>query len=326
MISDEAQLAQSRTALERLEGALHALRNRVHPTNPRLFEAMAEDYILGIKQIRSEIEDYIGQTGAEEAIAPLWMVLEGRALATQDISSRLLAEWLGRLRKSVYRVAAYLETGVVRRSGRPDGALLYATDPHVLALKPGSIRIGLRLPPAEVQSELFPSEQPRAAAPAAALERLLLMMRWAVSGSLEMPRDEFPDTDEAALVAQEAARLVPSPQGAVRTVQFSGALVPAAEPIRASAEVGLRLIGLASMLSHVTEQTVTGTIREIDLDARRVILRERGEGLSDLKCYMDEVLILQAEALLDQVVTVTGLIASATPDTVQVQSIELAVN
>src|SRR5438093_7768953 len=105
MIETDAQLEHARQALSRLEGALKALRDRVYSDNPELFEAMAQDYLAGIQQIRGEIDGYLGVTGLDFGRAQLWMTLKGEDLGHRDISSRLLSDWLARLRRAVHGVA-----------------------------------------------------------------------------------------------------------------------------------------------------------------------------------------------------------------------------
>jgi len=203
--------------------------------------------------------------------------------------------------------------------GRPGQAIIEATDLHVLTVHPGSIRIGLRPPAAFDQDELFPREPTTLETVSSrAIDRLLRMAMWASSNRIEPPLDEFPDRDEAALVARHLANLAPGPKGAVRTVTFEGAMIPSEEPIRMQPEARPRLIGLEQLLSHIEEQTVYGVIREIDLDARRIILRERGPGMIDLRCSLPAKLVAKAERLLDHNVEVKGLISSTSPDTVQV--------
>lgn len=325
MIENDAQLDQARDAVAQLERAVQSLRSRVGHENPALFAAMAEDYRANIFRIRTEIDAYLGLDVASEAAAPLWMILEGQAISRRDISSRLLSEWLERLRKSLYGMTSFLETGRLRAGGRPDAALLVATDPHVVAVAPGSIRVGLRMPAVEPQLELAP-EGEAAPLPSTyrALEQLLSVATWGASGVSEPPPIS-PDTqDELTVAARFAAKLAPSRRATVRSVTFRGALVASDTTIRLTAESRDRLEGLVKLWSHVTEETITGQIREIDLDQRRIILRERGPGMPDVKCRLPEELVPIAEQLLDQQVIVRGLISSATPDVIDAHAIEKA--
>lgn len=324
MIQTPEQLEQARMTLARIEAALLALRERVAGSNRALFEAMGQDYVASIQGIRDDIDRYLGFQQIQEAATPLWMVLEGERLDSQAVSSRLLADWLGRLRKAVYNVASYLERGQVRVVGRPDARLLAATDPYVLAVRPGSIRIGVRLPPTEVQLEMFPKlDEAGVPAPTRALERLLAMVGWGASGSVDPPLALFPNTDEASVLARHAATLAPSRRGDVKAVTLSGSLVPETHPLRMEADAQDRLRGLSRMLRHATRETIIGQLREIDLDARRIILRERGPGEPDVKCLLPTELIETAERLLDRLVAATGIIYSDRPDTLHVTELLL---
>ncbi len=325
MIDNDEQLTQANGAVARLENALAALRSRVAPANPEMFAAMAEDYAESIYQIRGDIDAYLGIRSAAEVAVPLWMVLEGGKVSGRDISSRLLSEWLGNFRKAVYGVASFLETGQMRSGGRPEAWLLNATDPHVLAVAPGSIRIGLRLPSQLAQADLFatPDSKPEASSHRA-LDYLLAVADWASSGRFDPPFDAGMDNDTLSVVARYASKLAPSPRSTVRAVTFTGAAVPSPEPLRLVAESRERLQGLVKLLAHVTEETVSGQIREIDLDARRIILRERGDGMPDLKCQVPPDLMQKAEHLLHRNVVVKGLISSATPDTIAISDISEA--
>jgi hypothetical protein len=322
MITTDEQVDQARDALVQLERAVRALRVRVAGENPSLFNAMAEDYRANILRIRGEIDEYLGLEAAGEAAAPLWMVLEGEAISRRDISSRLLSEWLDRFRKSLYGMTSYIETGLLRAGGRPDAARLFATDPHVVAVSPGSIKVGLRMPRIEEQIDWTHGEDASSPAVYRALEQLLAVAGWAASGATAPPAVVAETRDELSVAARFAARLAPTKKATVRSVTFRGALVSGTEPLRLTAESRDRLDGLVKLLSHVSEESITGQIREIDLDQRRIILRERGPGMPDVKCILPEQLVSVAELLLDRQVTVRGLISSATPDTMTVHSVE----
>lgn len=322
MIQSDAQLDQANEALTRLERAVRALRARVYAQNPGLFAAMSEDYRVNIARIRSEIDDYIGIAAASVQGAPLWMVLEGEDVSGRDVSARLLSDWLTRFRKALYGVTAYLETGRVRTGGRPDAAILAATDPHVLALAPGSIRVALRLPDiAPPQTDLFNSLAPEPATQYRALDDLFGVARWAASGDTALPVREG-NADRVTVAARFAAELAPGAGGAVRTVTFSGPLVPSSDALRLTSESRDRLEGLVKVLSRTVEESIHGQIREIDLDRRRITLRERGPGMSDVKCFLSAELMRKAESLLDKRVVVRGEIASATPDTMHATMID----
>ncbi|MDD5589113.1 MAG: hypothetical protein PHP92_03615 [Candidatus Nanoarchaeia archaeon] len=59
MIKDYTQFQQSKQALRDIEKALSALRKKMLPQNRELFNAMAQDYIKDINNIKGEINEYI---------------------------------------------------------------------------------------------------------------------------------------------------------------------------------------------------------------------------------------------------------------------------
>jgi hypothetical protein len=282
---------------------------------------MSESYVSDITRLRSEIDRYIGTAQALEARAPLWVGLEGAGLTAADVSTRLLSEWLDRMRKAVLNVTEYLQTRRVRSGGRPAADLLALTDLRLVALTEGSVKVGLKLPQTIQQQDMFAADPESVSLARQAVERLLEMALWAQSDSVLPPLDVFPDRDEAAVVADQLSHLVPSVRGLVRSVSFSGALAPSEAAVRLIPQARPRLRGLIQILSTVTEEIVTGTIREIDLDAQRVILRERGEGNPDMRCSVPDELMPVVENLLDRVVRVRGLVSSATPFSIDVAEI-----
>jgi hypothetical protein len=71
MIKNNEQLERTRMAITHLEAALVSLRRDVLPLNPRRFQVMAESYVDHIRELRSEIEDYLGMTLVPTAPEPL---------------------------------------------------------------------------------------------------------------------------------------------------------------------------------------------------------------------------------------------------------------
>ena len=322
MIENFDQYKQALTVLQRLETALASLRQRIEPVNPELFKAMAQTYIDEIIEIRNEVDEFIGVNSAEEGRAQLWFSLEGEGLHSLEISSRLLTDWLTKFRHALQNVAEYLETKRII-TGRTSNEILTRTDPKLIALRPGSIKIGLNFPAEYVQGELFPPEGDMPASlPQRALDRLLSLVAWVDSQQNELPRTMFPDDTEVSIVVDQVISLVPSKRSIVKTLRFSGSLVPSLTSLFINVESRPKLYQLRDQLTTIFEDTVEGVIREIDLDAQRIILRERGPEAPDLKCYLPDELVDLAEELLDNYVKIRGKISSLSPFVVETISIE----
>ena len=322
MIESEEQYQQSFTVLQRLEAALASLRRRVEPINPELFQAMAQTYIDEISEIRNEIDEYIGVNAAMETRAPLWFSLEGLGLKSSEISARLLVNWLSKFRIAVQNIAEYIENKQLI-SGRPSAELLAKTDPKLVTIRSGSIKLGIKFPNSYTQGELFQANDNfPMSLPHKAVDRLLQLVAWTDSGQNELPSDLFPDDTETTILANQIISLVPSRRSAVKTLRFSGALVPHPTSLYINLEIRPKLQRIIDELTVINEDSVEGVIREIDLDAQRIILRERGPSAPDLKCYLPDDLVSLAEGLLDKLVRVYGKISSSAPDIVEVTSIE----
>lgn len=322
MLENEEQYQQSVTVLQRLEVALASLRRRVEPINPALFQAMAQTYIDEITEIRNEIDEYIGVNSAMESRAPLWFSLEGLGLKSSEISTRLLSNWLSKFRIAIQNIAEYIEKQqpII---GRPSAELLAKTDPKLITIRSGSIKIGIKFPNSYTQGELFQeNDNSSTTLPHKAVDRLLQLVAWLDSNQNELPRNKFPDDTETIVLANQIISLVPSKRSSVTTLRFSGSLVPHPTSIYVNLEVRPKLLQIIDELTIVNEDSVEGVIREIDLDAQRIILRERGPSAPDLKCYLPDDLVSIAEGLLDKLVRVHGKISSSAPDVVEVTSIE----
>ena len=64
MIKDDAQLNQTRLAINDLESAMAALKRDVLPLNEERFAVMAEPIIDHIRELRQQVEEYVGITAA----------------------------------------------------------------------------------------------------------------------------------------------------------------------------------------------------------------------------------------------------------------------
>ena len=67
MIENEAQLNQTRLAINDLEAAMAALKRDVLPLNAERFAVMAEPIVDQIRELRQQVEEYVGITAATQA-------------------------------------------------------------------------------------------------------------------------------------------------------------------------------------------------------------------------------------------------------------------
>ncbi len=64
MIENDNQLNQTRLAINDLEAAMAALKRDVLPLNEERFAIMAEPIIDHIRELRQQVEEYVGITAA----------------------------------------------------------------------------------------------------------------------------------------------------------------------------------------------------------------------------------------------------------------------
>jgi hypothetical protein len=64
MIENDDQLNQTRLAINDLESAMAALKRDVLPLNEERFAMMAEPIIDHIRELRQQVEEYVGITAA----------------------------------------------------------------------------------------------------------------------------------------------------------------------------------------------------------------------------------------------------------------------
>ena len=67
MIENDDQLNQTRLAIHDLESAMAALKRDVLPLNPERFAVMAEPIVDHIRELRQQVEEYVGITIAVQA-------------------------------------------------------------------------------------------------------------------------------------------------------------------------------------------------------------------------------------------------------------------
>lgn len=70
MIENEAQLNQTRLAINDLEAAMAALKRDVLPLNAERFALMAEPIVDQIRDLRRQVEEYVGIT----AVTQVWQM------------------------------------------------------------------------------------------------------------------------------------------------------------------------------------------------------------------------------------------------------------
>jgi hypothetical protein len=144
MITNDDQLQQAVERLGCMYRATAVLRAEVLPVNARQFALMAEGPVDEIQRLQAQIDAYTGREAAEEHDADVWLRLYGRDIEWLEVPTTVLTAVLDAFRKGVQMVAQLISSGQV--TTRPRRELRRACDMRVVAFRPGSLRVGLRLP------------------------------------------------------------------------------------------------------------------------------------------------------------------------------------
>ena len=304
MIENEEQLHQTRLALEHLEAGLASLKREVLPLNQARFALMAEPVVDQIRELRTQIDEYIGMNSALTEEAELWMRLQGPEIELGDAPTSVVAAMLDLLRRGVQTVAELLQRGAV--GARPTAEIKQACDLRIVGWMPGSVKVGLRLPmvsPASMFEESDIAAQARRA-----LRLYLQTAAWAGSeDDASLLENEIPDAEQRRLLLNQVARLIPRPRGGVEIVELSGREVKQ-KSVRLQRDSRKRVREAISRTVEEEMMNVEGILREIDLDNRTFIIRNP-DASSETRCAIapeaDDLLEIAKDAL-DHRVAVSG--------------------
>lgn len=304
-ITSQGEMQQVIEQIGNLYQSLAALRARIEPLNPRNFSILAEGHLGEIRKLQRDLDEYAGALAADEGAVPLWLRVTGPDIDWRSAPTSVLTSVLDTLRKGVQTVAELFLTGGL--ATRPTSELKRACDFRVVALSPGSLRVGVRLPD---------GEQGISIAVQSALRDYLTAAAWAGSERTEMDLEALiPDTRRRIVVLNEVARLVPRERGQVETVEFSGNLVPTAPLVVLQRTSRPRINRAIDRSVEERVETYVGDLREIDLDDCSFMLRNAGRietetvqdvGVFQIECRFPEELLEAAKEALDKRVEVTG--------------------
>jgi len=206
-ITSRDEMEQAFEQLERLYQSLAALRRQIEPANPRNFAVLAEGHLEHIRRLRRELDEYAGVMALDEQAAPLWLRVVGPEIEWPAAPTSVLTAILDAFRKGVQSVAELILTGEL--TTRPTAELKRATDFRVVAMAPGSLRVGVQLPFEEGKV---------AEAVSRALGDYLKTAAWVAS---DRPDEELhaqvPDERRRRLLLTELSRLAPRERGPQRT-------------------------------------------------------------------------------------------------------------
>jgi hypothetical protein len=307
MSQDREDLQQMVEQLARLYEVLLVLGRDVAPKNPDLYAVMAEGPADQVEELRRQIDETVGLASLQERRADVWLDIEGQGIEAQNASSSLLASYMDVVRKGVQAIAEINLQG--RLSTRPMRNLQEACDLQLVAIQPGSVRIGLRLPDDFEEGEHPLLNENRRAANGA-LSEYLEVAAWAArDGDEQWLSERFPEPAKRKVLLGAVKSLAPGRRSSVERVSLSGRRVPGIGPVTLTRGTNRRLDRALEHLVEERRATYEGVLREIDLDRGTFLIRGTEPKVVVL-CSFPSHLSDRAKQALDRLVVVTGIVRS----------------
>ncbi|HYG74768.1 MAG TPA: hypothetical protein VEK08_07175 [Planctomycetota bacterium] len=313
MISNDAQLNAAIQQMQRMYAVLASLKQDVLQKDESLYTVMAEGPLEEIRQLQADIDAFTGRTAAIEHQAEIWIRVQGPNLHWPRTPTSVLTAFLDTFRKGIAVVAEFQagfsmpELPEIRR----------ACDLRVVALLPGSVRVGVSLP-----DQIVRSKAGRIARKS--VNEYMSVASWVDSeetlGDLEK---SVADSNYRRAVLNALRPMLPRANGEIDAVEFSGKTI-ARRTIQLTKRANERVEFAIKQSIDKRSSSFIGKLREIDLDALSFILR-REDG-SSMQCEFPKGLLQIAKLSIDTEVRVIGVQISKggvrTKARLRVQSIE----
>jgi hypothetical protein len=211
-----------------------------------------------------------------------------------------LTALLDAFRKGVQAVAEYLAKGKLAR--RPPAALKALCDWRLVALQPGSLRVGIRLPDSS-QKQLFEDIAPDVRR---ATSEFLTVAAWAgEQADLGKLDQHMPDREYRRILLNAVKSFAPRPRGTVERVTVSGQMAPE-RPIVLTKASSPWIDRAIDRTAEAQVEDHIGDLREIDLDNLTLTMRNVGD-VQEVHCQFDPSLLEAAKEALDRRVKVSGV-------------------
>lgn len=299
----EEELQATLEALTTLYRGLEVLR-REFSTQPTRLQLMAEGPLEEIRRLETELQAYTALFLSPPAVS-IWLTLAGKLARWAETPSRVFSASLDSLRKCVQSIATFDMLG--RTDTRPTRALLEASDPELVLLQPGSLRLGLRWHHSG-QSSFLPTEE---AAVTKALATATRAIRELETKGVYALADEEPS--RRRVIFRAVASLAPTQRSDVEFVTLSGPQVGDEGPLVLSSRTYELARGAVREVTSRVESSYDGEIRELDLDKKSFKLRHV-ESVGELGCRVIDTLdFSRIRELLEQRVRVFGVSEEPSP-------------
>ncbi len=306
-----------------IHGQLAAARALAERNNANI-EEIARPYLELLRELY--VEEFVFARMADDS--DLVARFRGPAVDTNDPPISIVITVVANLREQIRGIAK----SIVGLS--TDRRLRWPTelDPHLSGVAQGSLLVGIRVPAPGTESEAGQVSLPEVSnqifeSVRAAVRSLALVAHHVRQDRVDDTiRDDFPDPAVRDTVMVAASRLAPSGRRGIQSIVLYGAEEQPTEPEPLTSRSRQVLThALAKPVKVRGSGAFEGTVREIDLDARRFEIRGV-QTVGALRCVYGPQWNNIARTILDARIKVRGAyetLGNTMPRLVAVESIEL---
>ena len=217
-----------------------------------------------------------------------------------EAPTSILTSFLDSLRRGVQAFAEYQQTGHV--AGRPTKKIKDDCDFEIIALQPGSLRVGIQVPTDDEHPMFDPEDRPVIKS----LRIFLQVAEWiSTNGNEAQLNNLLPDPTERKILLNAVKAFLPRKRGDVEFVEMSGRYAPSIDAITLRRDSHAAVDRALDSTSQVEVVEYKGDLREIDLDNLTFKLRNIDD-VTEVRCKFDASLLDTAKEALDRHVAVSG--------------------
>jgi hypothetical protein len=307
MITNFEQKEHINKQIVRLENALADIKEKTLPKNPKLFEVMSKSYIDKIKELRKEVDLYIGIQD-DKMDADFIVRLLGPEIGYGKAPISVVSNVLDELRKGFQNVFAHL-LGYKNIKKVPNN-ILNACDMKLTRVFEGSLQVALQRPEEQLNL-LGKSEFDKTA------EYFFSVASWATEkGALENIINEIPDDDLRDVVFKSVLRVIPNNPRKVNRIHLYGPIIKK-EILLTKQSRDFIINSIAKKDEEDIIYAYKGRIREVDLDKGSFKLREieNNSDLHEIIGHIKESLLEDLKGALDDIVEIRGVLKQETKST-----------
>lgn len=302
-----------------LENALADLKDKLLPDNPKMYEVMSLNYIDKIKELRKEIDLYLGiQENNLVRNSDIIIRLQGPEVGFGKAPISVVANTLEEMRKGFQNLYASL-LGYKNYKKVPQ-YIAKACDMSLAGVFEGSIQVALQRPPEQISLFQEDTDFERTA------NLYIEAASWASKmESVEVIKRKIPDDDIREVALKSILRLVPNSPKRVNRVHLYGSMI--------KEDIYLGKNSRDFIIENLTKKdkeeiiySFEGRVREIDLDKGSFKLREikNEENIYEIIGIINDKLMSDIKESLDETVIVRGTMRNETNNakTIEVRFIE----